>query len=231
MATSENPYLVEIQLPSILDPLKKHYELKYNSRRSRSDNRSTWEELLRNKAYYSHDGTLAFLYKHADKSYTPYYRCHYLHNGIVRTYISFFKPTSSPMWCPQEPVDPSGRGLIVVPSQSQNVLREIIDVAFAVKKKVEATFKGVKDDHECFDELKKDTVHYSIWPHNAKKDESTGLYTCYFFHNRCLMSGTTEIRPLQGSMTRPMSSRYGYVDGELRTCEIHAKHFCTLWRC
>jgi hypothetical protein len=104
-----------------------------------------------------------------------------------------------------------------------------VDTALKARKEAELAFRGQKNDEECYQYLEKDIVHYSKHPECADKDEITGLFTCYFFYNADLMSGTTTVQPQQGGMSRLWSSPYGDVNANPIMCEIHSKKGQVLW--
>jgi len=103
------------------------------------------------------------------------------------------------------------------------------DVAFTAQKNAEVAFRQRKTTGQCFKELEKDTARYSEHPECAGVDKTTGVYTCYFFFDGSLMSGTTKVRPKQGSMSKLWASEYGIVNSEPGSCEIHAKNRFVLW--
>jgi len=103
------------------------------------------------------------------------------------------------------------------------------DAAFTARKEKEAAFRGKKPDLEFYKDLEKDIAHHNNYPYCASLDHITGLYTCYFFHNGYLMSGTTNVKPRQGHMSRLWSSRYGNVDEQPFWCEVHSKNAFVLW--
>ena len=104
-----------------------------------------------------------------------------------------------------------------------------VNVALKARKEKELAFRGEKTDHQCYEDLKKDIVHQSQHPECAHKDDITGLFTCYFFYNGILMSGTTNDEPRQGNMSRLRSSPYGDVNANPFMCEIHSKNPFVLW--
>ena len=108
--------------------------------------------------------------------------------------------------------------------------RDRIERAKAAQKDAEVAFRRGKTAKQCFQELKNDTVHYSKYPESAEMDESTRMYTCYFFRDGLLMSGTTCVKPKQGAMTNLWASEYGIVGSKPGNCEIHSQNSYVLWR-
>jgi len=104
-----------------------------------------------------------------------------------------------------------------------------VNVALKARKEKELAFRGKKTDQQCYEDLKKDIVHQSKHPECAHKDDITGLFTCYFFYDEILMSGTTNDEPRQGGMSRLWSSPYGDVKAHPFMCQIHSKNPFVLW--
>jgi len=112
----------------------------------------------------------------------------------------------------------------------QDIVDRDIERAKAAQKDAEVAFRRGKTAKQCFQELKNDTVHYSKYPESAEMDESTRMYTCYFFRDGLLMSGTTYVKPKQGAMTNLWASEYGIVGSKPGNCEIHSQNSYVLWR-